>query len=366
MSVIPGSHRLGILEHAKSARAGNLLSINQEVPDGLVDEARAVSMPLRAGQMSLHDGMLLHGSHPNRSTRRRCGLAVRFTTPDVRQVAPELGARLLPAGPDPRRRPFTALRAGRGALASVTGGASSAMRRRAGPGIRPAWLGALASALLGVVPAGGAAGSAPPRSRRDSTSTRRARARFPPTGSRSPTAPSEPASGSRGPAARCTLGRSTCDDLRLLAELDGFDLEPRLALRFTGPIDLGERDVAERLPDPPRRGAGRDHGRGPARLGSRHATRSTRAPRRLLEPETRYGLVVTRELRDSAGRPVEPSPGFAAFLRSGGGPPAASRAPGGLRRAAPGARAARHPRGPGRGRLGLHHRQRLGVPRTGP
>jgi ectoine hydroxylase-related dioxygenase (phytanoyl-CoA dioxygenase family) len=88
MSVIPGSHRAGLLEHGKSDRAGNLLSINQEVPEALVDETRAVSMPLRAGQMSLHDGMLLHGSHPNRSTRRRCGLAARFTTPDVRQVAP--------------------------------------------------------------------------------------------------------------------------------------------------------------------------------------------------------------------------------------------------------------------------------------
>jgi chlorinating enzyme len=88
MQVIPGSHRLGLLEHGKSARAGNLLSINQEVPGGLVDETRAVTLPLRAGQMSLHDGMLLHGSHPNRSARRRCGLAVRFTTPDVRQVAP--------------------------------------------------------------------------------------------------------------------------------------------------------------------------------------------------------------------------------------------------------------------------------------
>jgi len=88
MQVIPGSHRLGILEHGKSARTGNLLSINQEVPAGFVDETRAVTLPLRAGQMSLHDGMLLHGSHENRSTRRRCGLAVRFTTPDVRQVAP--------------------------------------------------------------------------------------------------------------------------------------------------------------------------------------------------------------------------------------------------------------------------------------
>jgi ectoine hydroxylase-related dioxygenase (phytanoyl-CoA dioxygenase family) len=87
MRVIPGSHRLGLLRHGTSARAGNLLSINQEVPDGLVDETRAVSLPLRAGQMSLHDGLLLHGSPANRSTRRRCGLAVRFTTPDVRQVA---------------------------------------------------------------------------------------------------------------------------------------------------------------------------------------------------------------------------------------------------------------------------------------
>jgi ectoine hydroxylase-related dioxygenase (phytanoyl-CoA dioxygenase family) len=88
MSVIPGSHRAGLVAHGKSDRAGNLLSVNQEVPDDLVDAARAVSMPLRAGQMSLHDGMLLHGSHPNRSSRRRCGLAVRFTTPDVRQASP--------------------------------------------------------------------------------------------------------------------------------------------------------------------------------------------------------------------------------------------------------------------------------------
>ena len=122
MSVIPGSHRLGILEHAKSARAGNLLSINQEVPDGLVDEARAVSMPLRAGQMSLHDGMLLHGSHPNRSTRRRCGLAVRFTTPDVRQIGAELAPRLLPAGAGARRRSLPALPGRRGALARDDGG----------------------------------------------------------------------------------------------------------------------------------------------------------------------------------------------------------------------------------------------------
>ena len=86
MHVVPGSHRRGIVEHGQSAREGNLLSVNQEVPAERVDEDRAVPVPLRAGQVSLHDGMLLHASWPNRSRRRRCGLAVRFTTPDVRQT----------------------------------------------------------------------------------------------------------------------------------------------------------------------------------------------------------------------------------------------------------------------------------------
>ena len=45
-------------------------------------------------------------------------------------------------------------------------------------------------------------------------------------------------------------------------------------------------------------------------------------PETLLEPETRYGLVVTRELRDAAGRAVEPAPGFAPVLASGTGPAA--------------------------------------------
>jgi hypothetical protein len=46
-------------------------------------------------------------------------------------------------------------------------------------------------------------------------------------------------------------------------------------------------------------------------------------PESLLEPETRYGLVVTRELRDPAGRSVEPSSAFAAALGSGSMPAAA-------------------------------------------
>jgi hypothetical protein len=124
------------------------------------------------------------------------------------------------------------------------------------------------------------------------------------------------------PAARCTLGRSVCDDLKLLGELDGFDLEPRLALRFSGPIDLGS--VTPRTVFLVRLVAGPPEITGVDRLVWDPGSHTLYArPETLLEPETRYGLVVTRELRDSAGRSVEPSPSFAAALRAGNVPAAA-------------------------------------------
>jgi hypothetical protein len=121
------------------------------------------------------------------------------------------------------------------------------------------------------------------------------------------------------PGPRCALGRSACEDLRLLAELDGFDLDPRLALRFTGAIDLGS--VTARSIFLIRLVAGPAEITGVDRLVWDPATFTLYArPDTLLEPETRYGVVVTRDLRDSAGRPVEPAPGLAAALRSGDGP----------------------------------------------
>jgi ectoine hydroxylase-related dioxygenase (phytanoyl-CoA dioxygenase family) len=87
MRAIPGTHAAGIREHGKSGRSGNLLSINQEVPVTKAEEARAMDMPLRAGQISLHHGALIHGSNPNRSDRRRCGLTLRYIPASVRQTA---------------------------------------------------------------------------------------------------------------------------------------------------------------------------------------------------------------------------------------------------------------------------------------
>src|SRR5207253_2415890 len=67
-----------IREHGKAAAAGNLLSINQEVPVTQEEEQRAIDLELRAGEISIHDGALIHGSLPNRSQRRRCGLTLRY------------------------------------------------------------------------------------------------------------------------------------------------------------------------------------------------------------------------------------------------------------------------------------------------
>jgi ectoine hydroxylase-related dioxygenase (phytanoyl-CoA dioxygenase family) len=86
MRVIPGSHRNGILEHGKSVRAGNLLSINQEIRLPAFDESRAVDLLLKAGEFSIHHGHLIHGSNPNRSSRRRCGLTIRYVPPHVKPV----------------------------------------------------------------------------------------------------------------------------------------------------------------------------------------------------------------------------------------------------------------------------------------
>ncbi len=85
MRVIPGSLGDGVLAHGTSEADGNLLSINQELAVSTADASRAVDIALNAGEMSLHDGLIVHGSLPNRSSRRRAGLTLRYITPDVRQ-----------------------------------------------------------------------------------------------------------------------------------------------------------------------------------------------------------------------------------------------------------------------------------------
>jgi non-haem Fe2+, alpha-ketoglutarate-dependent halogenase len=87
MRCIPGTHLDGIRRHGTAGEVGNLLSINQQIRVSPDEEMRAVDMPLRAGEISLHHGTLVHGSLPNRSDRRRCGLTLRYVPTHVKPVA---------------------------------------------------------------------------------------------------------------------------------------------------------------------------------------------------------------------------------------------------------------------------------------
>ncbi|XP_034037511.1 probable alpha-ketoglutarate-dependent hypophosphite dioxygenase [Thalassophryne amazonica] len=78
LQVIPGSHHSGMLPHRQATRPGNLLSVNQEIPEDLVNTEKTVLCPLLAEQMSIHDGLLVHASDANTSQRRRCGFVIRY------------------------------------------------------------------------------------------------------------------------------------------------------------------------------------------------------------------------------------------------------------------------------------------------
>ena len=82
MRYIPGSHLLGHLTYTLSEDdASNVL--NQTVPDA-EKLGEPVDVQLKAGEISLHSDLLLHGSEANRSNRRRCGLTLRYCPADVR------------------------------------------------------------------------------------------------------------------------------------------------------------------------------------------------------------------------------------------------------------------------------------------
>jgi hypothetical protein len=84
MEVVPGSHKLGQLDHAERNDAKhNLLSRAQTITVEF-DRSRTEFMPLSAGQFSLHHTHLVHNSRPNLSDDRRIGLGISYIPTQVR------------------------------------------------------------------------------------------------------------------------------------------------------------------------------------------------------------------------------------------------------------------------------------------
>ena len=99
MRFIPGSHETGSVEHRDTWREDIQLSRGQELAVE-VDESKAVSVVLKAGQMSLHHGSLFHASGPNRTDATRIGVALRYITPEMKQVVGPVDYAMLVRGKD--------------------------------------------------------------------------------------------------------------------------------------------------------------------------------------------------------------------------------------------------------------------------
>jgi ectoine hydroxylase-related dioxygenase (phytanoyl-CoA dioxygenase family) len=100
MKVVPRSHVHGQIAFEQSTAEENNV-LNQSVNDATRYGDEPVTVSLKAGQMSLHSDLLLHGSEPNPSSRRRCGLTMRFVPPEVRALTGWNRNALVTRGSDP-------------------------------------------------------------------------------------------------------------------------------------------------------------------------------------------------------------------------------------------------------------------------
>ncbi len=81
MRFVAGSHHKGHLTwRPSSPEEHNVLNQTVENAEQYGD---VVDDELKAGELSMHSDLLLHSSAANESDRRRCGLTLRYCTPDV-------------------------------------------------------------------------------------------------------------------------------------------------------------------------------------------------------------------------------------------------------------------------------------------
>ena len=81
MRFIVGSHHLGHLTPRHSEPDEN--SVLGQVVENAEQLGESVDVELKAGEISIHTDLLLHGSNANPSPKRRCGLTLRYCTSDV-------------------------------------------------------------------------------------------------------------------------------------------------------------------------------------------------------------------------------------------------------------------------------------------
>ena len=99
LEVLPGSHLGPLMPHEIANIPGNILSRGQTIT-APIDQAKARPLVLRAGEMSLHHMNIAHRSQPNRSARRRIGVAIRYVAAHVRNTGEHRDSAMLVRGED--------------------------------------------------------------------------------------------------------------------------------------------------------------------------------------------------------------------------------------------------------------------------
>ena len=84
MEFVTQSHKNKLLPHDDTFSKKSLLSRGQEIQVDIPEDKKILA-ELNPGQMSLHHGLMIHGSGPNLSNDRRIGIAIRYINPDVVQ-----------------------------------------------------------------------------------------------------------------------------------------------------------------------------------------------------------------------------------------------------------------------------------------
>ncbi|MBE7465748.1 MAG: phytanoyl-CoA dioxygenase family protein [Planctomycetes bacterium] len=82
MSMVRGSHKLGLLEH----RHEGYFSGRCQETRALEDASKIVPIQVRAGGISIHHALTLHGSGPNLSGRPRRGAVFQYRAADAYQL----------------------------------------------------------------------------------------------------------------------------------------------------------------------------------------------------------------------------------------------------------------------------------------
>ena len=97
MEALPFDGKPRLLRHQARVVEHSVNRASQRIVEPL-DDSRAVPMPLRPGEFSMHDGLSPHRSGPNRSDHRRIGLGMNFVPAHVRSTGTARPAAMLVRG----------------------------------------------------------------------------------------------------------------------------------------------------------------------------------------------------------------------------------------------------------------------------